>query len=79
MTDMPIPCCDVCGVAWDERQVTIVSTIGGETTTTCSFCAGLIASGLIRPETGEDGSIVYRQWHMQPMIPGELLPRVEGT
>lgn len=67
--------CDVCGISADHRIVTLTFHAGHQATALCALCEGLIESGLIRPETAEDGSTVYRQWH-QEWRPGELVAKL---
>lgn len=65
--------CDVCGVPGDMKPLTLNMDRDGTTTIYCDLCAGLVDAGLIRAEL-VDGVLRYRQWHIQPMTPGELLP-----
>lgn len=74
MLDYP---CDCCGLSSSQSGRTIAFVIAREESSAlCDLCERLIAEGLLRPET-VDGELRYRQWHYQPMTPGELLPKRE--
>jgi hypothetical protein len=64
--------CQCCGMPGDRAALTITGDIHGKVTILCSMCERLIDDGFLRPET-VDGRTRYRQWHLQPMTPGELL------
>ena len=64
--------CECCGVPSDLSPLT-VTYAKDVTTILCAPCERLIDAGMLRPET-IDGRLRYRQWHFQPMTPGDLLP-----
>lgn len=67
--------CDCCGITGRQGgRMTFTGRSGQPMKVLCDTCERLIKDGLLRPET-QDGQLVYRQWHYQPMTPGELLPR----
>ncbi len=65
LTENRGPCCDVCGIPWSMREVTINSDHRG-TTAYCKLCSGLLDAGLIRFDgNDEDGTPRFRQWNME--------------
>lgn len=63
--------CECCGRDLNVCALNITFS-HEQSTILCTFCTGLIESGLVRPEGAEGGRTVYRLWRME-WTPGELV------
>lgn len=69
--------CMCCGIDGEHANLTMEWGSWIEFECLCTVCQGFIRSGLVRREHDSRGRLRYRQWHFQPMTPGDLLPAVE--
>lgn len=67
--------CECCGCPFSVRPGAIDFSVH-ETTILCDMCRRNVSAGFLRVEYVR-GRKRYRQWHPQPMTPGELLPEVK--
>lgn len=64
--------CEICGSGWG-CGLTITGGSSEPTIIRCDPCQRMVDAGILRLEIDEEGKHRYRQWHIHPMTPGELI------